>query len=220
MPKREKILLSWNGGMEAAIALFELKSPEYTLKNLVTAVEVPSQRLPFSGIRRSLIQKQAESLQMNILFAPLPEKASNSDYEKAIGEMLTPIKKKGLDGVAFTDVQLEDMRSYRQRLMESFSLKSYQPLWGWDVKEVLRVFFSLGYKAVVAAVDLKKLPPPFLGREFDREFIDSLPSGISPFGEHGEFSTFVYDGPFFQTKISTKKGQIAERDGFAFQDLE
>jgi diphthamide synthase (EF-2-diphthine--ammonia ligase) len=48
----------------------------------------------------------------------------------------------------------------------------------------------------------------------------SLPSGIDPCGENGEFHTFVYDGPGFKKKVKFKKGEVVLRDNrFWFCDL-
>lgn len=220
MPKKEKALLSWSGGKDSAVALFEMKSPEFKLNGLITSVQTPEGRIQGHGVRQSVIQRQAQSLEMPILFVPVPERASNQIYEQCHADVLRPLKKKGLDGVAYADIHLEDIRKFREEMLQRQDLKAYFPIWKWDTKEVLRVFFSLGYKAIVVGVDLKKLPLPFVGREFDRDFIDDLPSGIDPCGEYGEFHTFVYDGPFFQRRVELKRGEIFEKDGHGYIDLE
>ena len=40
-----------------------------------------------------------------------------------------------------------------------------------------------------------------IGREIDREFIDSLPNDVDPKGENGEYHTFCYDVPIFRYLI-------------------
>jgi diphthamide synthase (EF-2-diphthine--ammonia ligase) len=39
----------------------------------------------------------------------------------------------------------------------------------------------------------------------------SLPAGVDPCGENGEFHSFVYDGPLFSQPISPEKGEIVRR---------
>ena len=50
-------------------------------------------------------------------------------------------------------------------------------------------------------------------------FNDALPPGIDPCGEHGEFHTFVHDGPMFDRPVEIRIGERVERDGFAWCDL-
>jgi diphthamide synthase (EF-2-diphthine--ammonia ligase) len=46
-----------------------------------------------------------------------------------------------------------------------------------------------------------------------------LPPGVDPCGENGEFHTFVFDGPIFQTPVRFAAGEKVLRDGFWFCDL-
>ena len=76
-----------------------------------------------------------------------------------------------------------------------------------------------GVKAKVTCVDPAKLDRSFAGREFDRAFLESLPSTVDPCGENGEFHTFVYDSPVFSRPIAIELGDTVERDGFVFTDV-
>jgi uncharacterized protein (TIGR00290 family) len=93
------------------------------------------------------------------------------------------------------------------------------PLWGRDTRELAMEFVELGFRAVVCCVDPRRLGEEFCGMEFDRSFIESLPSGVDPCGENGEFHTFVYAGPIFKNKIELTKGPVVHRGGFYFADL-
>ena len=46
-----------------------------------------------------------------------------------------------------------------------------------------------------------------IGREIDREFIDSLPNDVDPNGENGEYHTFCYDVPIFRYPIPFRLGE-------------
>jgi len=78
---------------------------------------------------------------------------------------------------------------------------------------------SAGVRAKVTCVDPAKLDRSYAGREFDLEFLNSLPDQIDPCGENGEFHTFVYDAPVFSSPIEVETGEIVERDGFVFADV-
>jgi diphthamide synthase (EF-2-diphthine--ammonia ligase) len=76
-----------------------------------------------------------------------------------------------------------------------------------------------GLKAILTCVDTRKLSSNFAGRKFDQDLLASLPSGIDPCGENGEFHSFVYGGPMFSDEIEVIPGEIVVRDHFAFADL-
>ena len=65
----------------------------------------------------------------------------------------------------------------------------------------------------------EKLPASFAGRRFDRVLLETLPAGIDPCGENGEFHSFVSGGPMLSRKVAVKTGETVERDGFAYTDL-
>jgi len=66
---------------------------------------------------------------------------------------------------------------------------------------------------------MKILVSWFAGRAFDRTLLASLPRGVDPCGEHGEFHTCVWDGPMFAHPVPLATGDVVTRDGFVFADL-
>ena len=72
---------------------------------------------------------------------------------------------------------------------------------------------------LAACVDTKVLDPSFAGRELNDSFFRDLPPHADLCGENGEFHTFVFDGPIFQSPIPVRKGDVVNRDGFVFCDL-
>ncbi len=76
-----------------------------------------------------------------------------------------------------------------------------------------------GIRAVLTCVDPSHLDASFGGRELDAALLDDLPAGVDPCGEHGEFHTFVHDGPGFARPVPVRVGTSVERDGFVYTDL-
>jgi len=94
------------------------------------------------------------------------------------------------------------------------------PLWKKDTTDLAHEFIDLGFEAVITCVDLEFLEGTFVGRTFDERFLSELPANVDPCGENGEFHTFVYDGPIFQTRILHNKGDVVVRDDrFYYCDL-
>ena len=99
-------------------------------------------------------------------------------------------------------------------------MKGVFPLWERDTAQLAHRFIGLGFEAVITCVDSHFLDGAFVGRTFDVEFLSDLPLGVDPCGENGEFHTFVYEGPIFQSKILHNKGEVAFRDNrFYYCDL-
>ena len=77
-----------------------------------------------------------------------------------------------------------------------------------------------GLKTRITCIDPNKLSANFVGREFNQQFLDDLPDGIDPCGENGEFHSFTYAGPMFKKPINISTGDVVEREGFIFADLQ
>jgi diphthamide synthase (EF-2-diphthine--ammonia ligase) len=78
---------------------------------------------------------------------------------------------------------------------------------------------AAGVRAKITCVDPAKLDASFAGRDFNANFLDSLPPGIDACGENGEFHSFVYDAPVFSRPIAVHNGEVVTRDGFVFADV-
>src|SRR3984885_5919836 len=125
----------------------------------------------------------------------------------------------GITGVAFGDLFLEDVRTYRVRPMEGTGLELLFPAWGIPTDALTREMIAGGVMAKITCVDPRKLGASNAGRVFDLDFLVSLPKGIDPCGENGEFHSFVYDAPVFSRAIEVRTGEVVERDGFVFADV-
>ena len=134
-------------------------------------------------------------------------------------EALRLFYSEGVRKVAFGDIFLEDLRAYREKNLARVGMTALFPLWKRDTRELIRFFHQQRFRAIAACVDTKVLDPSFAGRELDESFFRDLPPHADPCGENGEFHTFVFDGPIFQSPIAVRTGDVVNRDGFVFCDL-
>ena len=212
--------MSWSGGKDSAWALHIIrKDSRYDLKGLVTTVNSAFRRVAIHGFRTQLLELQAERLQLPLLTVPLPNPCTNEEYEAETMRIFDLAKKKGITGVAFGDLFLEDVRAYRERQLESVELEPLFPIWGLNTRNLADEMIRSGIRGRIACIDLEKLDRSFAGREFDDDLLRDLPAGTDPCGEKGEFHTFVYDGPIFTSAIPIRSGPIVVRGAFAFADL-
>ena len=98
-------------------------------------------------------------------------------------------------------------------------LKTLYPIWGENTAKLAREFIEAGFGATLVCVDSQKLGAEFVGRAFDKSLLATLPPGIDPCGENGEFHTFVHEGPLFRGPISCRPGRVVQRGQFHFADL-
>ena len=217
----EKVLFSWSGGKDSAMALYEIqKSKEYEVAALLTTVTEDYDRVSMHGLRRVLLEQQAESLGYPLEKIFITKNASNKEYESKMEEILLKYKNAGVNSVVFGDIFLEDLRKYREDNLAKIGMKGIFPIWKRDSKELAQTFIDLGFKAVLVCVDSDVLDRKFVGRTFDAKFLSDLPSNIDPCGENGEFHSFVYDGPMLRQKVSHELGEVILRDNrFYYCDL-
>lgn len=189
---------------------------------LLTTVNRAAQRVSIHGVRRELLQRQAERLGLPLFEVPLPSPCPNSAYELRIGQALTTAAAQGVQGVAFGDLLLEDVREYREQQLGTAGLQGVFPIFGRSTAEVAEQEIAVGIASILSCVDPRKLTPDFAGRRFDHGLLAelrSLPQAVDPCGENGEFHTFTFDSPDYRSPIPVTVGAVVERDGFIFADL-
>ena len=186
---------------------------------LLTTFNREANRVAMHGVRRELVEAQAEAAGIPLWDVDLPSPCSNSDYESIIGEACRAAVRSGIECIAFGDLFLRDIREYRERQLRGSGLTPIFPVWDIPTHELARTMISSGLKAKLTCVDSQSLSPEFVGREFDEQLLSDLPPQIDPCGENGEFHSFVYAAPIFRRDIRVTVGEIVTRDRFVFADL-
>jgi len=216
-----RVALSWSSGKDSAWSLHLLRQdPSVEVVALVTTLNEQFDRVAMHAVRRQLLELQAESVGVPLWAVPLPWPCSNEEYESRMRDLCTRAINEGVEAMAFGDLFLTDIRAYREKQLAGTGLDPLFPVWRIPTGDLARTMIASGLRAKITCIDPKVLPAEFAGRDFDTQFLADLPPGIDPCGENGEFHSFVYDGPGFRKPIGVKVGEILERDGFVFADLE
>lgn len=220
MAPREPILFCWSGGKDSAMALHALLQQEdVRVVALLTTVTEGYERISMHGVRRELLERQAQSLGLPLQQVRIPPQCVNPVYESRMEEALRIYLDQGVRRVAFGDIFLEDLRAYREKNLARLGMTALFPIWQRDTRELIREFHAQKFRAVAVCIDPKILAPSFAGRELDASFFRDLPPTADPCGENGEFHTFVFDAPIFRSPIPIRTGEVVTRDGFVFSDL-
>jgi len=217
----ERVLVSWSGGKDSAMALSEiLKSKDCDVAALLTTVTKDYDRISMHGVRVALLRQQTASLGMELEEVLIPKNASNEEYEQSMTKTLAKHRSSGVTSVVFGDIFLEDLRKYREERLSLMNMRGVFPIWKRETNELAHSFIAAGFKAITTCVDTTKLGQEFVGREIDEKFLSDLPVGVDPCGENGEYHTFVYDGPIFKKRIRFTLGEKVLRENrFYYCDL-
>jgi uncharacterized protein (TIGR00290 family) len=186
---------------------------------LLTTLSAAHDRVAMHAVRRALLERQAEAVGLPVVLVTIPSPCPNEAYEDAMRRALAEARARGITGVAFGDLFLEDVRLYRERQMEGSGLAPYFPLWRRPTPALAEEMIRSGLRARLTCVDPRVMPADFAGEPFDRDLLLRLPAGVDPCGENGEFHTFAWDGPMFRHPVPIRKGEVVTRDGFVFADL-
>ncbi|MGA2021357.1 MAG: ATP-binding protein [Candidatus Sulfotelmatobacter sp.] len=217
---RKKALVSWSSGKDSAWTLQVLRqSNEYEIVGLLTTINSSFDRVAMHGVRRELVEAQADAAGLPLWKVPLPWPCSNPEYEDAMRAACAKAIDAGIEAVAFGDLFLEDVRQYREDRMRGIGLTPVFPVWKLDTRQLIRDMWAGGVRSRIVCLDPRKIPASFAGRDLNAKLVDEFPPGIDPCGENGEFHTFVYDGPMFMHGIPVQNGETVTRDGFVFTDL-
>ena len=217
----ENVLVSWSGGKDSALALYEiLKTQNYQISALLTTVTEDYDRISMHGVRRILLEQQVAGLGFPLEKVLIPKNASNEEYESNMARVLAKYKEAGTTSVVFGDIFLEDLRKYREDKLASLGMRGIFPLWKRDTRELANSLGELGFKAITTCVDSQRLDRQFVGRLIDAQFLSELPAVVDPCGENGEYHSFVFDGPIFKESVVFTPGEIVLRENrFYYCDL-
>ena len=142
MENKEKVLMFWSGGKDSALAIYELnQNPAYEVVGLITTFDRSTNRVPFHGIPDTLILEQAKLLKLPLQRIFLTHNATNDEYSNQVKTILSMYAKRGIKTVAFGDINLQDVREFKEKILLDLDMKAIFPLWGMDTKSVVTKFF-------------------------------------------------------------------------------
>src|SRR5687768_2359760 len=136
--EQRRVVVSWSGGKDAAWALHELRrDPRVEVIGLLTTVNAAFDRVAMHGVRVELLRTQAAAAGLPLHEIALPWPCSNEVYEAAMARAIASIREVWRPThVAFGDLFLEDVRTYREERMRGTGLEPLFPLWLRPTREL------------------------------------------------------------------------------------
>jgi uncharacterized protein (TIGR00290 family) len=213
--KQRRVALFWSTGKDSAWAFHRLCSDGWEVRWLVTTIHEKNGRVAVHGVRRELLAAQAHAFGVELVTVPLPENVPNAVYRERVGQALQRLAQGGCTHVGAGDVFLQDVRRFREELIWDAGFQPLFPLWTEPTRtlELAEEMLAGGLRACIVAVDPGRVPHTWLGRPWDRTFLEVLGRQADPLGERGEFHTLALDGPGFREPLRVRLGTHVERRG-------
>jgi len=210
-------VLSWSGGKDSAMALHALRNGGvYNIVALLTTLSADG-TVSHHGFDETLVDAQAEAIGLPLDKIRLPaagaDAVSADTYAQIMTDSMLRWRAKGVRHVAFGDLFLDDLRRTRESNLAKVGMEAVFPLWTRQTAALVDRFVELGFKATIASADVR-MGDGFAGRAYDRALLTELPSGADPCGEHGEFHSFVWDGPVFSRPVPIRVGETTRSGEF------
>lgn len=211
------LFCSWSGGKESALALHRALKIGEEVTHLLTMVNTTGRRSRSHGLPVGLIAAQAERLDLDLV----QRRASWRSYEQEYKRTLRALKKQGVVGGIFGDIDLAEHRQWVERVCRETGMEAWLPLWREAREALLKEFMEEGFRAVIVAVHSPRIGEEWVGRELDGSFLKAVKEieGVDICGEFGEYHTFVYDGPIFKQPVPFEPGKRMKRGEHCFLQL-
>ena len=195
------VAVSWTGGKDSSLALYEARMLGYKVTCLVT----------FSAGEGSLLAHPLNFLKLQGQVLGLPHyvyevvEPFDRSYENAIASLRDL---QGVDTLVTGDIGEiagHDPNWMVERSMHC-GINVLRPLWHRQRIELLEKLLALRFKVVFSCVKSPWFTDEWLGLELSPGLMDRLKqiserTGLDLCGEQGEYHTLVLDGPLFRKRI-------------------
>lgn len=196
-----EVWIAWSGGKDSALTLLRLRQQGFSIAGLLSTVVGSPPLVPFHGIPEATLQQQAQALGLPLALLRFRQPPSDTHYARRLRAQLRSL---GCQALAFGDIFLEDVRRYREAILEPLALPLLFPLWGSNPWALAQEVLRRGIRAIVTCIDPRLLPSEWLGKMYDATFLHALPPTVDPCGERGEFHTCVLTMPGFGFPLTVR----------------
>jgi uncharacterized protein (TIGR00290 family) len=183
---------------------------------MITMFDEPLERSRSHGLRRSLIEAQADRLGAGLILEGCDWPTYTAAFERAAGRAAAM----GCTHVIFGDIFEDSHREWTERVCATAGLTAVQPLWGESTDALVREFIDRGGEARLATVREEFLDASWLGQPLSLAVVDELTAlGVDPGGERGEYHSVVTGCPLFSSPLDVVNGEQVHHRGCWALDL-
>jgi len=196
-----RVIASWSGGKDSCLACYKVILKGFDVSYILNFVSKDGVCMSH-GLNSKLMSAQSQAMGIPLI----QKEVTWGTYEKEFEAIMTGMKKMGVEGAVFGDIDIQEHKDWVDRVCSEVGIKPMEPLWGLDPRQILLDFINEGFEAIVVNVKADLFGEEWLGRKVDHKFLEDLEMlqskhHIHICGERGEYHTFVTDGPIFKKRI-------------------
>ena len=216
----QQVFTSWSGGKDSCFACYQAAGGELKVRYLLNMINEDGKWSWIHRLSTELLEMQSQAMGI-----PLVQRQSTmSTYETDFKDVILALKKEGVRGGVFGDIDLEEHRQWVDRICQQVDITPYLPPWGLSQEKILRDFIGLGFEAIIVVAKADLFGEEWLGRKIDLDFLSHLSelkqkSDIQLCGEAGEYHTLVTDGYLFNQRIEILEANKVLRGGYWFLEI-
>ncbi len=212
--KKNKIVVSWTGGKDGCFACYNAILEGFDVSYLLSFRDM--KKTGSHNMNQDLLSAQSEALGIPIL------QLDFRSYEQEFKNAIRRLNEAGAEihGAVFGHIGTH--RKLVERICNDLGIALLLPLWNRDSEHILSDFIDAGFEAIVISAKADLFDSEWLGRRVDKQFVRDLRTfhkGLDLCGEHGEYHTFVIDGPLFKNRIRIIKSEKILKDGYWILDI-
>ncbi|MGA2367179.1 MAG: diphthine--ammonia ligase [Dehalococcoidia bacterium] len=208
--------VSWSGGKDGCLALYEAQCGGLNISHLVNMVNMDPNRVRLHGKDPKLIQLQSEALGIPLVQIETTWKGYEQDFKST----LLKLKPLGLKGMVFGDIYLQEHLDWVNRVCGEIGIKALEPLWKGDTEHLFDSFVDAGFEASIVSARSELVDREWIGQNLGKPFAEYMrQKGIDFCGEKGEYHTLVKYGPPFRRRLVFEETSVAEQDGYWLLDI-
>jgi len=209
-------IVSWSGGKDSCMALYEALRRGCKVTHLVNFISNDEKRVRFHGTNADLIKQQGAAMGVKVAQYETDWDGYERDFKAGVRKLLPT----GVKGMIFGDIYLDVHKEWVDRVCGEIGIEALEPLWGRPTDEILDQFIQLGFEAVIVGVNSRQMDEKWVGRKVDSSFRDYLKkNNIDPCGENGEYHTVVINGPIFLQPLSLTLGGVISKNEYRLLDI-
>ena len=199
----------FSGGKDSLYSIYLAEEKGLKIKDLICLLP----NLPFPnphGENFEAIKILANSMKKNLTIV---------DMKKGKKEFIEVLKRLNGDFLVAGDVNVEQHVLYLESICSKVGLKLFEPLFGKNTLDLFNQIFGLGFRSVIAGVDLRVMDEKWLGFEISSKSAEAFLLGIKgldPLGENGEFHTITLRCPLYSEVFEVKSYKKKIKGDFAY----
>ena len=134
---KQKIVVAFSGGKDCHYMLGQLLHDErYEVVGLTTTI-VDGQFVTSHFVPRELLEAQARALNLPLFINELTQFTAE-EFERRLIAIMTELRDRyGVTAIAYGDLYLQEVRDYKQQLLEREGFQLLTPLWGRATDELM-----------------------------------------------------------------------------------